>query len=105
MPAIRPNWRSRGVATDEAMVSGLAPGRDAPTAMVGNSTCGRGETGRKLKARIPAMATARVSSEVAMGRRMNGGGDAHRVPAGSSPAALALARPGNMRLAARPKAR
>ena len=26
MPAIRPNWRSSGVATAEAMVSGLAPG-------------------------------------------------------------------------------
>ena len=25
--AMRPNWRSRGVATEEAMVSGLAPGR------------------------------------------------------------------------------
>jgi hypothetical protein len=25
-PAIRPNWRSNGVATEEAMVSGLAPG-------------------------------------------------------------------------------
>ena len=27
MPAIRPNWRSSGVATDEAMISGLAPGK------------------------------------------------------------------------------
>ena len=26
MPAMRPNWRSSGVATEEAMVSGLAPG-------------------------------------------------------------------------------
>src|SRR5215472_3348598 len=25
-PAMRPNWRSNGVATDEAIVSGLAPG-------------------------------------------------------------------------------
>jgi hypothetical protein len=25
--AMRPNWRSSGVATDDAMVSGLAPGR------------------------------------------------------------------------------
>src|SRR2546429_2514041 len=30
-PAMRPNWRSRGVATAEAMVTGLAPGRLAPT--------------------------------------------------------------------------
>src|ERR1022692_1950834 len=36
--AIRPNWRSSGVATDEAMVSGLAPGKPAFTLMVGNST-------------------------------------------------------------------
>ena len=28
MPAMRPNWRSSGVATEDAMVSGLAPGRD-----------------------------------------------------------------------------
>src|SRR5258708_28164618 len=27
IPAMRPNWRSRGVATADAMVSGLAPGR------------------------------------------------------------------------------
>jgi hypothetical protein len=37
-PAIRPNWRSRGVATEEAIVSGLAPGRPAPTLIVGKST-------------------------------------------------------------------
>ena len=29
------NWRSSGVATAEAMVSGLAPGRLAPTERVG----------------------------------------------------------------------
>src|SRR5437016_9639139 len=37
-PAIRANWRSRGIATDDAMVSGLAPGNDAETCIVGNST-------------------------------------------------------------------
>ena len=31
MPAIRPNCRSSGVATDEAIVSGLAPGSAADT--------------------------------------------------------------------------
>src|SRR5580698_6454487 len=36
-PAIRPNWRSSGVATEDAMVSGLAPGNAAETMMVGNS--------------------------------------------------------------------
>src|SRR6266542_413724 len=48
MPAMRPNWRSSGVATEEAIVSGLAPGRPEETLIVGNSTCGRGETGRNL---------------------------------------------------------
>src|ERR1700688_1517021 len=47
-PAMRPNWRSSGVATEEAMVSGLAPGRAAFTPMVGNSTCGIGEGGRAV---------------------------------------------------------
>ncbi len=37
-PAIRPNCRSSGVATEEAIVSGLAPGRLAETWIVGNST-------------------------------------------------------------------
>src|SRR5204863_6601996 len=60
-PAIRPNWRSRGVATDDAMVSGLAPGSDAETWIVGNSTWGRGETGRKKYARPPARPTAIVN--------------------------------------------
>ena len=46
-PAMRPNWRSSGVATADAIVSGLAPGRPAETEIVGNSTCGSGATGRK----------------------------------------------------------
>src|ERR1700756_2153282 len=45
-PAIRPNCRSSGAATDEAIVSGLAPGKPADTLIEGKSTCGRGETGR-----------------------------------------------------------
>ena len=44
-PAMRPNWRSSGVATDEAMVSGLAPGSPAPTPMTGKSTLGSEATG------------------------------------------------------------
>ncbi len=46
-PAMRPNWRSSGVAIDEATISGLAPGRLALTEMVGKSTCGSGETGKR----------------------------------------------------------
>jgi len=46
-PAIVENCRSSGVATDEAMVSGLAPGRFAETTMVGKSTRGRAATGSR----------------------------------------------------------
>ena len=45
-PAIVVNWRSSGVATAEAIVSGLAPGSAAVTWIVGKSTFGRSETGR-----------------------------------------------------------
>src|SRR5215469_8070105 len=38
IPAMCPNWRSRGVATDEAIISGLAPGSRATTVIVGKST-------------------------------------------------------------------
>jgi hypothetical protein len=34
-PAMVENWRSSGVATEEAMVSGLAPGSEAFTSIVG----------------------------------------------------------------------
>src|SRR6267378_2402137 len=64
-PAMRPNWRSRGVATAEAMVSGLAPGRPAPTEMVGKSTCGSGATGKNRKATTPDRRMAKVISDVA----------------------------------------
>src|ERR1700756_2057059 len=84
-PAIRPNWRSNGVATDEAMISGLAPGSEAPTEMVGKSTCGSGETGRKLKATAPASATAIVSKVVATGRRINGDDRLIAAPRGRVP--------------------
>src|SRR5258708_1453747 len=71
-PAMRPNCRSRGVATAEAMVSGLAPGRAAPTPMVGKSTCGNGATGRKRNATAPERNMAKVRSDVATGRRTKG---------------------------------
>src|SRR5580698_4648064 len=71
-PAMCPNWRSRGVATDDAIIWALAPGRLACTEMVGKSTWGSGETGNTLNPTAPAMATAIVSRIVATGRRMNG---------------------------------
>src|ERR1017187_7327551 len=40
IPEIVANWRSRTVATVVAMVSGLAPGSEAETDMVGKSTLG-----------------------------------------------------------------
>ena len=39
------NWLSSGVATDDAIVSGLAPGNVALTTRVGKSTLGRSLTG------------------------------------------------------------
>ena len=47
-PGIAANCCSSGVATDEAMVSGLAPGRVADTVMVGKSTLGSAATGSRL---------------------------------------------------------
>src|ERR1700687_2438412 len=70
--AIRPNWRSSGVATDEAIVSGLAPGKPAFTAMVGNSTGASGDTGSSRYAAAPAKVIATTRSVVATGLRMKG---------------------------------
>ena len=46
-PAMVENCFSRGRATAEPMVSGLAPGSEAFTWMVGKSTLGRSLTGNK----------------------------------------------------------
>src|SRR5580704_10570124 len=46
-PAMVENWFSSGVATADAMVSGLAPGRLAVTRRVGKSTLGRSLTARE----------------------------------------------------------
>ena len=46
MPGISENCRSSGVATLDAMVSGLAPGSEALTCRVGKSTLGSAATGR-----------------------------------------------------------
>ena len=70
--AMRVNWRASGVATDEAMVSGLAPGKPADTETVGKSTWGRGDTGRSRKATAPAKVMAMRRSVVATGLRIKG---------------------------------
>ena len=72
MPAIVPSDRSSGVAIVDAMVSGLAPGSAACTAMVGKSTCGSGATGSRVNDTAPARARPSVNSVVATGRLMNG---------------------------------
>ena len=46
-PAMVENSRSSGVATEDAMVSGFAPGTEAFTLMVGYSTLGRAATGSR----------------------------------------------------------
>ena len=71
-PAMRVNCFSSGVATDEAMVSGLAPGSCADTEMVGKSTCGSGDTGRERNEIMPDKATAAVRSAVPTGLWMKG---------------------------------
>jgi hypothetical protein len=81
-PGIRENWRSSGVATFEAIVSGLAPGSDAPTESVGKSISGTAETGTYRYATIPIMRIAAASSEVATGRLMKGAEMFTVVPAG-----------------------
>src|SRR5882724_10705631 len=70
-PEIPLNCRSRGVATEEAMVAGDAPGKLALTLSVGKSTLGRSATGSELYARTPNNAIANISRLVATGRRMN----------------------------------
>src|SRR5260370_34085572 len=58
MPAILLNCRSSGVAIEEAIVSGSAPGRLAPTEITGYSTCGRLATGGTAHARPPSRTPA-----------------------------------------------
>lgn len=72
MPAMRPSECSSGVVTAAAMVSGLAPGKDADTLMVGISTRGIGEIDSSRKAANPANTRPMVSSVVATGRRIKG---------------------------------
>jgi hypothetical protein len=54
------------------MVSGLAPGKPAFTEIVGKSTWGSGDTGRRRKATAPAKVMAMRRSVVATGLRIKG---------------------------------
>src|SRR6185503_17152040 len=80
-PAMRPSWRSSGVATAVAIVSGAAPGSEAVTLIVGKSTCGSGATGSRRNAAAPASANPNVNNVVATGRLMNGAERFTAVPA------------------------
>src|SRR5215471_9510285 len=53
MPAMVDSWRSIMPATEAAIVSALAPGRVAVTAMVGKSTLGNADTGRRRNPNTP----------------------------------------------------
>ena len=57
MPAMVVNCRSSTVATEEAMVFGLAPGRLAETIWSGNRRCGRSLTGARGR---PPLRTRRL---------------------------------------------
>ena len=69
-PAIVVNCFSRGVATEEAIVSGEAPGSDAATWIVGKSTLGRSLIGRRRYPMTPKSRSPIMTSVVMTGRRM-----------------------------------
>ena len=64
------NCFSSGVATADAMVSGLAPGRRAVTWMVGKSTVGRSDIGSWRYAITPKTRMPSITSVVVTGRLM-----------------------------------
>ena len=68
MPAIVENCFSSGVATDAAIVSGLAPGNDALTVIVGKSTFGKSLTGNERQANTPANSMLNMNTVVITGR-------------------------------------
>src|SRR6266478_4908835 len=71
MPAMVESWRSIGPAMDATMVSALAPGKVAVTAMVGKSTLGSAETGRSRKPNTPNAMIEAVINVVMTGRRIH----------------------------------
>src|SRR6266480_3689562 len=70
IPAMVDSWRSMMPATEAAMVSALAPGKVAVTAMVGKSTLGSAETGNSRKPKTPNAMIEAVSSVVMTGQRI-----------------------------------
>ena len=72
MPGIDENCCSSGVATEVAIVSGLAPGSAAETVMVGKSTLGKSLIGSVLYPKIPNRIMLAITSTVITGRCING---------------------------------
>src|SRR6516162_1094580 len=70
MPAMVVNWRSRGLATADAIVVGSPPGRPAFTFRVGKSTLGRSLTASTRYATTPMTAMPSMMRLVAIGRLM-----------------------------------
>src|SRR5690606_5373198 len=70
-PAMEPSACSSGMATLDAMVSGLAPAMRALTEIIGKSICGKGATGKSLYANTPDNTIAMHSRVVVTGRRTN----------------------------------
>src|SRR6187402_529039 len=62
MPATVESCDSSGVATDDAIVSGEAPGNDALMLIVGKSTLGNSFTGNRGYAAMPKMISAAISN-------------------------------------------
>lgn len=62
---------SKGVVTELAIFSGLAPDKEALIEIIGTSVSGREATGSKLKQIIPAIAMPIASNVVAIGLFMN----------------------------------
>ena len=71
MPAIVENCFSRGVATADAIVSGLPPGNCAVTTRVGKSTLGRALSGSVVYPIIPERRIATITRVVMTGRWIN----------------------------------
>ena len=67
-PEIAPNDCSSGMATLDAMVSGLAPGKLALMDIMGKSICGSGATGSCFNANSPVNTMAKQIKVVATGR-------------------------------------
>src|SRR6202790_841781 len=70
MPAMVESWRSMAPATEAAMVSALALGKVAVTAMVGKSTLGSADTGSSRKPNTPNAMIEAVIRVVMTGRRI-----------------------------------